>query len=219
MNRKGFDRAFDEYRKFLREEVRRFLGYGAAYRGIQERRAQRPEGMALARGFFQVVESALFSAIVLWADKLFDERGQRGFFNFLTFVEYNRRWLSGEERQRRSGFPAAAPPPGLEAIQAHRERIRALAALKSFRLWRNKFHGHFDRQYFFDQGRLDADAPLGWPDLEAAGALMGEILNAYSEAFDGTRYAWDPKAVDDLDVLLDRAEGRPEKLPVGSSGP
>lgn len=211
MNRSEFYEYFAKYRSSLREEVLRFRGYVAVYRRLQERKNDQLEAINLAPAFFQVVESALFSGIVLWADKLFDEKGERGLFNFLTFIEHNRKWLTVKELQVRRQFPddhwmlKDRTPITLKSINADREKIRSLESVKSFKIRRDKFHGHFDKWYFFDRKRLSDDAPLRWGDLESAGDVMGSIINNYSVDFDGKSYVWEPINIDDLDFLLDRA--------------
>lgn len=211
MTRSEFDQHFKSYRSNLREEVLRFRGYVAVYRRIQERKNDQLEAINLAPAFFQVVESALFSSIVLWADKLFDEKGDRGLFNFLTFIEHNRKWLSIKELQARRQYPddhwmlKDRTPITLKSINEDREKIRTLESIKSFKIRRDKFHGHFDKEYFFDRKRLDEEAPLRWSDLDSAGDVMGKIINDYSVDFDGLSYAWDPINIDDLDILLSRA--------------
>ena len=214
MTREDFDVQFAEYRQYLREEVLRFRGFVAVYLRIQQRKSDHLAALNLAPAFFQVVESSLFSSIVLWADKLFDEQGDRGLFNFLTFVEYNRKWLATKELQLRRNFPDGhwmlrdRAKITMTTINRHRARIRALEGLPSFRLRRDKFHAHFDKQYFFDRIKIAAEAPLRTEDLAAAGSLMGEIINDYSVDFDGKTYAWEPINIDDLDVLLERAHKR-----------
>ena len=207
-----FDARFAEYRHHLREEVLRFRGYVAVYRQIQARKVDHLTALNLACAFFQVVESSLFTSIVLWADKLFDERGERGFFNFLKFVELNRMWLCVAELQQRRNYPdghwmlANRKEITFETIEADRERIRALDGLKSFRLRRDKFHGHFDKQYFFDRSKIAVEAPIRWSDLDDAGTVMGQFIDDYSTDFDGTFYAWDALNIDDLKILLNHAD-------------
>lgn len=208
MRREEFELHFADYRKYLRDEIHRFRDSVAVYRQIQERKTDNLATINLAPAFFGVVEGALFTTIVLWADKLFDEKGERGLFNFLTFVEYNRKWLSTQELKRRRNYPdehwmlQGRAPITAESIEQDREKIRSLEALKSFRLRRDKFHGHFDKDYFFDRKRFDQEAPIRWIDLEAAGEVMGAMLNDYSVDFDGAMYSWGTINIDDLGVLL-----------------
>ena len=211
MKRSEFDAHFIAYRANLREEIMRFRGFASVYRRIQERKNDNLDAINLAPAFFQVVESALFTGIVLWANKLFDEKGERGLFNFLTCIEQNRKWLSVKELQARRQYPddhwmlQDRTPITLKSINEDRKKIRGLASLASFKVRRDKFHGHFDKEYFFDRGRLVQDAPLLWGDLETAGEVMGQIVNDYSVDFDGASYAWDSINIDDLDILLSRA--------------
>lgn len=212
MNRDEFESHFDAYRTYLREEIHRFVDSVAVYRSIQEQKTTRLATINLAPAFFGVVEGALFTTIVVWADKLFDEHGERGFFNFLKFIEHERKWLSLTELQRRRSYPddhwmlVGRIPITLDSIEADRQRIRSLKVLASFKLRRDKFHGHFDKEYFFDRKRLQDEAPITWQDLEDAGALMGSLLNDYSVDFDGMSYSWSTLNITDLDVLLRTAQ-------------
>jgi hypothetical protein len=206
-----FDEQFPMYREWLRQEIHRFRDAVDVYRCINERTKDHLAELNLAPGFFRTTESALFTLIVMWADKLLDEHAERGLFNFLTFVEYNRKWLSPKQLQRRRGYPddhwmlEDRKSITLKQINADREAIRALPCLQSFKIRRDKFHGHFDKEYFFDRKRLSAEAPLKWDDLEQAGDLMGRILNDYSVDFDGNAYSWSTLNIDDLSALLTAA--------------
>jgi hypothetical protein len=55
---------------------------------------------------------------------------------------------------------------GIEKIEKDRELLKTLRCLKSFRIRRDKFHAHFDKDYFFDRERLTDEAPINWGDLE-----------------------------------------------------
>jgi hypothetical protein len=215
MQRSEFDQYFNDYRKYLREEVHRFHDHITVYRQVQELKYDQLETMNLAPAFFRVTEDALFTSIVLWADKLFDEKGERGFFNFLTLIENNRKWLSVSELQRRRTYPddhwmlEGRTPITISTIEKDRQKIRDLEALESFRLRRDKFHGHFDKKYFFDRSRLGAEAPIRWFDLNEAGKVMGNIINDYSTDFDGVSYSWETLNIGDLEVLLDHVNRGP----------
>lgn len=209
LQREEFEQRFEKYRDNLRNEVHRFRDAASVLRQINERLADHLSEINLAPGFFHVVEDSLFTTIVLWADKLFDECGERGVFNFLSFVEYNRDWLAIAELKRRKGYPddhwmvKDRVPITFESIEEDRARIRSLAALPSIRLLRDKFHGHFDKDYFFDRSRLHSEAPITWAELSEAGEVMGTMLNNYSTDFDGVSYSW--KGPADLGALLQAA--------------
>ena len=165
--------------------------------------------MNIAPAFFQVVTDALLSAIILWGDKLFDERGERGIFNFLTFIEHNRNILTIEQLKRRKNYPDGhwmlnRDPITLETIIEDRERIKGLDCLQSFKTRRDKFQAHFDKKYFFDRERLSEEAPLTWGDLEKVIEAISDVINRYSAAYDGQLFALKPININDLDYLLDR---------------
>lgn len=207
--RSEFERHFVEYRDNLRKEIHCFRDSVSVLRQITDHTHDHLREINLAPGFFHVVEASLFSTVVLWADKLFDEKGQRGFFNFLSFVEYNRDWLTVAELQRRKGYPDGhwmlqnRIPITAASIAADREKIHALSALPNIRLLRDKFHGHFDKEYFFDRTRLSSDAAISWADLQDAGDVMGTMLDDYSVDFDGVFHSWE--APNDLRRLLNAA--------------
>ena len=208
LQRDAFEEHFRNYRKYLRMEICRFCDSASVYRQISERTQDHLPELNLAPAFFRTVEDSLFTTIVLWADKLFDEKGERGLFNFLTFIEYNREWMTTAELQQRRGYPDGhwmlqnRIPITAKSIEEDREKIRSLTALKSLRVRRDKFHGHFDKDYFFDRARLQDEAPLRWMDLGEAAEVMGTMLNDYSVDFDGEMFSWKTMNVDDLEHLL-----------------
>lgn len=207
-----FDIKFEDYRCYLWEEVRRLAMYIRVYLRLHERREDRLEELNIAPAFFGIVIDALFSVIILWVDKLFDERGERGFFNFLKFIEYNQEGISISALQRRRAYPDGhwmlnRTAITLAVIDADRDKIRTLDALPSIRLRRDKFHGHFDKNYFFDRKRLGVEAPLKGNDLDQALCVMHEILERYSAAYDGQLNALAPLNIHDIDHLLDELHG------------
>lgn len=212
MRRKDFDNRFVEYREFLRDEIHHYLDFLNVFRQIQERKSDNLEVLNLAPCFFGAIEKGLLTGIVLWADKLLDEKGERGLFNFLIFVELNRKWLSVPELKRRRNYPddhwmlKGRTPITVESIRKDRQKILSLGVLKSIRTQRDKFHGHFDKDYAFDPERLHLDAPLRWAELEEAGKIMGNILNDYSANFDGNLFSWNTLNINDLDVILQFAK-------------
>jgi hypothetical protein len=57
-------------------------------------------------------------------------------------------------------------PITFQTIQDDKVRINELPSLHSFKLWRDKFIAHFDKDYFFNSGKLSDDAPLIWVILK-----------------------------------------------------
>lgn len=63
MNKAEAQRHFEEYRKYLVEELGRLASYVRLYRRLHERRADRFNEMNIAPAFFVTTIDALFSAI------------------------------------------------------------------------------------------------------------------------------------------------------------
>lgn len=209
-----FEAHFREYREHLQREVGRFRDAASVFRQLDERRNDYLNELNIAPAFFRTVEDSLFTTIIVWADKLFDEKGQRGLFNFLSLMENNRGWMTVQELQRRKGYPDdhwmlklenRGQPITFQSIEEDRKRIRGLAALKSIQLRRDKFQSHFDKDYFFDRQKLQREAPITWESLAEAGDVMVTMLNNYSADFDGQLFASETLGIDDLTRLLHAA--------------
>lgn len=203
------EKKFENYRLFLKEEAALLASFVALYRRLHERRADRLIEMNIAPAFFGVVIEALVSCIILWVGKLLDKHGERGIFNFLTFIEHNIDIFEIEQLKRRLMNPAAQwifekEAITLERIDEDRNIIQSLSGLQSFKTRRNKFYAHFDKNYFFDRERLAEEAPLTWGDLQKVIDIISEIFNRYSSAYDGQLFVLRPDNINDLDQLLDR---------------
>lgn len=202
------EKKFEEYRHYLIYEATRLASYVNLFRRLHERRVDRLEEMNIAPAFFQVTTDALLSAIILWANKLFDERGKRGIFNFLMFVEHNRNILAIEQLKRRKNYPDGhwmldLDPITLETINGDRKRIQNLGCLQGVKNLRDKFYAHFDQEYFFDRERMAGEAPT-WGDLERVILVISDLINRYSAAYDGELFVLELENINDLDHLLDR---------------
>src|SRR3989338_9340049 len=104
MNKAEAEKHFEEYREFLVEEFGKLASYVRLYRRLHERRADRLNELNIAPAFFLTTIDALFSAIVLWVDKLFGERSERGLVNLLNFIEQHRDVFDIKELQRRKNY-------------------------------------------------------------------------------------------------------------------
>ena len=202
------EKLFEQYRESLKQEATRLACFIRVYRLLHERRADRLAELNIAPGFFLTIEDALFSAIMLWLDKLLAEEANRGLYNFLKFVEHHRPLFSTDAFKRRRSLPDGdwrldRAPVDYAMVVADREAITNFEPLKSFRLRRDKFHAHFDKRYFFDRSRIAVDAPLKWSDLDQAMELLKDILNRYSSAYDGEVFHIEPLNANDLNYLLD----------------
>jgi hypothetical protein len=203
------EKKFDEYRCYLKYEASRLASYVFLYRRLHERRVDRLDEMNIAPAFFQLTTDALKSAVILWVGKLFEDKAERGIFNFLKFIEHNKGIFEIGELKRRKGYPDGhwmldREPITSKTIEEHRKRIKNLQCLQNFKTQRDKFFAHFDKRYFFDRERLDQEAPLTWGDLEIVIESLKDIINHYSSAYDGQLLALKPININDLDRLLDR---------------
>lgn len=208
MKNENAEKRFEEYRENLKAEIVRLISYMKLYRRLNERKADRLDVMNIAPSFFQVTMDSLFSAIILWVDKLLSPKSERGFWNFLAFIENNRKIFDISELQKRRDFPddhwmLKRDPITVDTIEEDRAKIMNLKSLDSFKLRRDKFHAHFDKEYFFDRKKISQDAPLKWNDMDEVFELMKGMLNKYSSSYDGNIYHLVPVNVHDVDRVLD----------------
>ena len=155
MKKDQVEKEFEKYWESLHFEVERLASYISLYRHLHERMRDRLNEMNMSPAFFQVTIDALFTAIVLWVDKLFAKRSERGFLNFLSFVENNRKFFSIDELKRRKGYPGGhwmlkREPITFQTIETDRQKLEQIGSLPNFKLRRDKFHAHFDKKYFFN---------------------------------------------------------------------
>ena len=95
-------------------------------------------------------------------------------------------------------------PITYQTIQEDKQKIGDIEFLPSFKLRRDKFHAHFDKEYFFNRSKLGEDAPLKWQDLDQIIETMKDIINGYSASYDGNVHTLKPVNINDLDNLLDQ---------------
>ena len=178
--------------------------------------------MNTAPAFFQGVTDALFSAIVLWVDKLYNPRSERGMHDFLRFVEGHLSLFSVAALKERRAYPDdhwMLRPENRqvitkESIRADKNRLKGLTWLRSIKKRRDKFHAHFDAQYFFDRSSISKEAPLTWADLDEAVKVATEVLNTYSAAYDGKILISEPVNAADVDYLLNELHALRQRQPL-----
>ncbi|HQH27516.1 MAG TPA: hypothetical protein PLP17_08990 [Oligoflexia bacterium] len=207
VNNKATEKEFEDYVTYLGGEISRLSDYVALYQRLEELKADHLEEMNFAPFFFGVTIDALFSVIVLWIDKLFDEKGQRGLFNFLAFVEKNIDLFRVAELQRRQNYPDGhwmldRDAVTIESVEVDRQKLRQCPARKAISLRRNKFHAHFDKKYFFNRAALDQEAPISWEELTEAVKLTQETVNKYSSHHDGSATEFMALNCDDVNGVL-----------------
>ena len=207
-----FDQQFDEYREQLHAELRRLVSYARVYRRLHDRKADRLREMNIAPAFFGITMDALYGGIIIWTHKLFDPRGERGLWNFLSMVENNRSEFSVAALRVRRGYDDGhwmlnRQDLTYNEIEEFRQEIRSNDALRSVKLRRDKYYAHFDKAYFLSKAQFAEDAPLNWAELDGLLVLGRRIVNECSVAFDGKSYAADPLNIHDIDRLLQKLHG------------
>lgn len=179
----GADALFRAYRAAFRREAQRLGMFVALYRYLHERRHDRLDELNLAPAFFQTVLTALRSGIVTWSHKFLvgGSRQEVSMGTFLNFVGQNLPIFSTEAFRNRRGLPADAwqvaehVPPSTEVVRLDRRRLAGLTALPSLRVLRDKFHAHFDPQYFLRPEELEEGAPLTWAELTEIRRVIEDI--------------------------------------------
>ncbi len=157
--KKELEKKFEEYREYLKYEATKLTSYIMLYRHLNERKVDRLDEMNMAPAFFGITFEVLLTGIILWTEKLFDEKSERGLINFLRFIENNHELLDIKKLQERRGYPddhwvlraRRKDPITFSKISADLERIKNLKAYKSVKLKRDKYYAHFDKEYFYSK--------------------------------------------------------------------
>jgi hypothetical protein len=208
MDKTEKEKKFEEYREYLIEETMRLVAYIDLYKHLCDKKQDRLEELNIAPGFFDTVLSALFSGIINWTNNLFSEKSERGFFNFLAFVENELNLFSKKELQKRRALPdnhrmLNREKVTYQTVKLHRKKIKSISLLDSVGIRRDKFHAHFDKKYFFDRDQISKDAPIAWDDIEKLKEIMKDIISTYSDAYDGKVYKLQFVDSYDIDYILD----------------
>jgi len=181
------------------------------YRYLHERRADFLAELNVAPAFFQTVFVTFRTTWVVRSYGLLAGGGREEFTitKFLKFVRENLDLFSKEAFVRRRVLPYGGrqaerhKAPTAESVRRDLRRVNQLKAIKGLRIQRNKFYGHLDPEYFYDPDLLMKSAPLEWGDLKQIEDVLTDILNRYSEAFDGELFAFEPENMLDVQKILD----------------
>lgn len=208
MKKEEAEKQFEEYRESLHFEAQRLASYIRLYHHLHERMRDRLNEMNLSPAFFRVTIDALFTTIVLWVERLFGKNSERGFLNFLSFVEHNRNIFSIDELKRRKSVPddhwmLNRQPITFQRIENDRHKIAQIESLSSLKLRSDKSHSYFDKDYFLNKIKLGEGTPIKWGDLSHVVHTMLDVLNTYSAAYDGNMYSLGPLNINDVDRILD----------------
>lgn len=218
--RKTFDTSFEQYRQSLYEESLRLISTIRLYIHVNRRLSDRSKEISIANTFFTYALSSFFTTIVVWTDKLLNPRrnNERNYLNFLSKIENNRQYFSTESYRLRRNLPLEHwsvkqhVPVTYEMIKDDRTRIENLKFMNFIALRRDKFHAHFDKEYFIQKEKLSDDAPIKWSDLNEVIKLIEEVFNRYSVAFDGGGWSFDVINLYDIDNVLEILHKHNKKL-------
>ena len=199
---------FEQYRDHLENEVTRLNSYVQLYKHMNKRKQDRLNELNIAPCFFGTVIDSLFTAIILWVNNLVEPEAKRGFYNFLSFIENNRGIFAISRLQERNDYPDGhwmlnREPIIYESIESDRKKLKNIKALPSFKIRRDKFHAHFDKDYVFQRKRISSDAPIKFSDLDDVVEVLKDILNTYSAAYNGKVHTMSPMNINDIDYVLD----------------
>ena len=198
----------EQYRDHLENETTTLTSYVQLYKHINDRKQDRLDELNIAPCFFGTVIDSLFTAIILWVNNLIDPKAERGFYNFLSFIENNRDILAISRLQKRNNYPDGhwmlnREPITYESIESDRKKLKNIKALPSFKIRRDKFHAHFDKDYAFQRKQISSDAPIKFSDLDDVVKVLKDILNTYSAAYDGKVYKISLMNINDIDNVLE----------------
>jgi AbiU2 len=205
------EKRFEKYRDNLRREVGLLADYLHLFRGLHKHRKKYRFEIDSAPAFFSLITKSVFSTIILWADKLLDEKGQRGIFDFLKFIEANVAIFAIERLKRRRNFPDdhwvlqgrhKIGEITIKHVAKDLKRLKSLGCLQGLKTRRDRYHAHFDKKYFFNLQRLASDAPIALRDLGNAVKALSSIVNKYSSAYDGKIYEMTSSNINDFEYIL-----------------
>lgn len=205
------DAKFRELLSAFRREVQGLVMVLNTYRYLQERRVDYLEELNRAPAFFQTVFVALRTTWVVRSYSLLagTSREAGTITKFLKFVGENLDLFSKEAFLKRRVLPHGGwqgerhRAPTAKSVRLDIERVNRLKAIKGLKTQRHKYYGHLDPEYFMDPGFLLNSAPLDWGDLEKIQSVLTDILNKYSEAFDGEEFIFKPENMFDVQNILD----------------
>jgi len=101
--------------------------------------------------------------------------------------------------------------PTISSVDEDIKRIEEITSIASIRTRRDKFHAHFDSDFFFNRKALQKTAPIFWDELEIILETIKKIVNKYSADYDGNLFLYKPLNINDVDIILDRLhEGKKE---------
>lgn len=200
---------FKQYLDSINREVKKLIYLIVLYLHLSKRIEDHNEEINISPAFFQMVLITMFTCIIVWTDRLIGLRSKRNLLKFLNIAEQNIKIFTKEAYKRRTKkddnywYVRDYEEITLKDIEEDRNKIRSLEALtKSLKLRRDKYIAHFDKEYFFEPGKLDKDAPIFKSDIGKLIDILKDIPNRYSGRFNGVINTYEAVNIRDVDNTL-----------------
>lgn len=101
--------------------------------------------------------------------------------------------------------------PTLSSVDEDLEKLQNLPALSAIKMRRDKFHAHFDKDFFFDRKTLQENHPIIWRDMDLIMETISDLINRYSADYDGNVHDFKPININDVDDILDALHEKKER--------
>lgn len=133
-----------------------------------------PAGDAATETVLWFIRSGLYSDITFSLFRLIDRGGERNIHHFLNHTEQHLRSIPWKT------------PLTLKDIQEHRGALEAHETqVKHLLMRRNKFFGHYGKEFFYDPETLNTTHPFTNEDAKALIRTLQRILSAHTHALNG----------------------------------
>ena len=118
--------------------------------------------------------SALYSDVTFSIFKLFDKVGDRHIYHFLSYARNNLAAIAWKSPLTHSD------------IDRHEQNLKDVSELiNNLRKRRNKFFGHYDKDYFYEPDLINASFPFSNDDAKALVRVLQIIVADHKRALTG----------------------------------
>lgn len=204
---------FEELREALRKEIVFLYSCDSVYGYLLDIKGKEVELLNYAPGFFHIVLESLWGSLIHTVYKLGIDKDERSFTmnRYLNFVKNNKDlFITG--RISESDFN--------KMLKEDERRLEELApTLGKIKERRHKYFAHCDEKYISDISRLHMKHPISKSEFKGVLDIFGEILNRYSNAYDGLTMGLLPTGIYDISAVIDlirqekeRQKGKYEEL-------
>jgi len=189
------DEHFRLYRDSIRNEILKLSTYYKHFKHLTDLTNTYLDELNQAPCFFKATMEAFFSSTILWAAKLLDTNSQKGIHNFVSFSMANTKIFTYSAINKTE-------------VNDLMLKLSNLPSTSNIKTRRDKYHAHFDTKYFFDQSKLDIEAPILWGDFEEIISVLTDIYNYFSSRYDGMNTSMEYLNINDIDGLLSKVKSR-----------